>query len=318
MIEDRLRGALYGHVLGDVLGAPHEFTSVANYTGFVEHPLVSFSCGVREAWVGRPTDDSEMMMALAHAIADGEPYSERAVEEYIAWANPEPPYTPCPYLGGNTAALFLKATPSEYRERHRRLYSGREIGWSQSNGCLMRAAPLAAIDSLAAARTAAATDCALTNPHAICIAATEAYVELLWRMIRGETNVTDSLELAPSIAHLLVDAQKDAKMGRFTRSVIGNSCGWVEHALYAALWAASVDQPYQNTVDAVIRAGGDTDTNAAVAGAVAGAAVGEGSMLNETRTGVNIARIAFDERRPSRYQSVEIDAVVPRLLRLQK
>ncbi len=156
----------------------------------------------------------------------------------------------------------------------------------------MRAAPAAlARDS----DDAAARDCALTNPDPVCVAATRAYVAVARALLAG-TPANDAVEqlletaLLPCVDATIRMAVADGAAAARTRDVTGPGAGWVLHALYCAFYAITAHpMSFESGVDAVIRMGGDTDTNAAIAGALLGAAVGEQGMAAEERTGRNIA-----------------------------
>jgi hypothetical protein len=137
MDEDALRGMLWGAAIGDALGAPHEFrtgTPLRKYTGLLEFPLVRQNQwqGRRVGVVGQVSDDTEMGLALADALAAARRYdSDRVVEAYLAWANSK-----CPFMGRNTRALLHGVkTLRGYRGRYKKVVEDRPL-WasSQSNG----------------------------------------------------------------------------------------------------------------------------------------------------------------------------------------
>lgn len=86
----------------------------------------------------------------------------------------------------------------------------------------------------------------------------------------------------------LEDATAD---GPFVRKVSGKQKGWSLNALAVALHFGMRSASFREGVDAVIRLGGDTDTNGAIAGAVLGAVFGERRMLSDDITRKNVNRI---------------------------
>ncbi len=97
------------------------------------------------------------------------------------------------------------------------------------------------------------------------------------------------------------------------RDVTGLTKGWVLHAIYCAFYAIRPPVPaaYQDRIDEIIRMGGDTDTNAAIAGALLGALFGEAALRAETRTGPNLETVLTvaggEIPRPARYAARRLD-----------
>jgi ADP-ribosyl-[dinitrogen reductase] hydrolase len=343
--QNAVRGMLYGVALGDALGAPHEFKQVAmsKYTGRIAHRVeVGRRWGrPREGALGGVTDDTEMTLALSRALQRGRGTyrPDFAVAEYLAWGSSR-----CPFMGRNTRALFCRArTVEQYRARLS------EIGaTSQSNGCLMRAAPLAV---LADWESAAREDCRLTNPHPVAVEATVAYVGGLRDALEGRS-LAAIFERA--LAHRPSTAADESDSGRqmvrqvltaclaaFDRKIrpewhpqlVGDCAGWCLNALYCAFleparafyheYAPRVEKyavgTFRGTVDKIVRCGGDTDTNASIAGALMGAHLGMAAMQAEPRTAQNIAVLSecttvdSDIVRPAAYRPCAVGASADRL-----
>jgi ADP-ribosylglycohydrolase len=314
--RDRVRGMLFGAALGDALGAPHEFASgvpLRLYSGRVEFPLTvnrRFQGGKLVGGLGQVSDDTEMTIALATSIVHGGGYDRtRALRSYLDWANSR-----CPCLGRNTRALMCGVKTIEGFEVRRKAMRAKPfVQWSQSNGCLMRASPLAAIGE-ADWRAAAAQDCLLTNFHPICWESVQAYVCAARHLLAGEPpSVATKMALAETTEAAVV-AAIEAGRDQDQRDVTGAQKGWVVHALYCAFLALNDDvSTYQDRIDRIIRLGGDTDTNAAIAGALLGASLGEVAMRLEGRTGPNLGTVLGLEGdacgqilRPRRYAAAQL------------
>ncbi|HVE12203.1 MAG TPA: ADP-ribosylglycohydrolase family protein [Elusimicrobiota bacterium] len=288
--EDKLKGMLLGVALGDALGAPFErVKDQKGYTGkVVPFRHQSRYHGARDSAPGQITDDTEMTIALAGAVCAASGYSrEAAVAAYLAWAGSK-----CPFMGRNTRALFAGVkTMRGYSGRWSRLYAKTSAEtWSQSNGALMRCSPLAALPA-DRWRAEAVEDCVLTNPHAVCVGAELAYLVALRALLRGASvalAVKDAAEESK-----IPEVQKAIRAGAASeaRDIRGADKGWVLHALYAAFYGLCQPGGAQERLDAVVRLGGDTDTNAAIAGALIGAERGAASMLAEERAGPNLRQV---------------------------
>jgi len=92
------------------------------------------------------------------------------------------------------------------------------------------------------------------------------------------------------------------------------------HALYCAFYALNSPlRGFQDRIDEIVRLGGDTDTNGAIAGALLGALYGAAEMEAEERTGPNIRTLlgvdpaAGDLPRPPRYAARRLPAIADKL-----
>lgn len=290
-LADSIRGCVWGAALGDALGAPHEFSyslSLSKYTGRLQHPVVHLSRhhGRRVGLVGQFTDDTEMGLALARSLEHGSYDQRRAVLKYMEWGASKPPFA-----GRNTRALlFGIKTYAGYQSRRRRMMATPPDTWTQSNGCLMRCFPLVALGDGAA--EAAREDCAVTNPHPVCVGSVVAYVTTLVELANG-MSARDSVRAALGGAPPAVGAVVRAAFGGDGPRDVADrpTKGWVLHGLWCAYRGlAMVDKgsSFAEVVDWVVRLGGDTDTNACIAGAMAGAKVGLTGLKREPVTLENL------------------------------
>jgi ADP-ribosyl-[dinitrogen reductase] hydrolase len=288
--QSKIKGAIIGHALGDALGLPSEFPPVKQYTGeLVANRSVNRFAGTRNFVLGQVSDDTEMALALWYGILAQAPAStgstgvgrynrNKVISSYIEWAN-----SGCPCLGHNTRALFKGITTvMGYTNRARKLLTDEQ----KSNGCLMRAYPLAILG------LDPTEDCALTNPSPCCIEAVNIYCVSITQAIASHTRLSIyqhavGLAKEPEILLALEHAgNPDPKVRDITETR-----GYVAHALYCAYWGLLHFNDYQSAIDAIIthsRRGnvvGDTDTNAAIAGALLGAYYGFDVISADARTG---------------------------------
>lgn len=289
--HDRILGMLYGVALGDALGAPHEFkkqVKLDKYTGLLVHPVMQYRIfkGCTKFPPGTVSDDSEMMLALAWSIMASTGYNrERAAKEYITWAN-----SGCRFMGRNTRELFQGiSTLDGYEKRRAKKLEEPEPVQSQSNGFLMRAAPLAILPNW---EEAAAIDCVLSNFPPVCIDASRVYVGALHDVLEGRDRAAifeHACERAKT--REVIDVLMQVADGK-ERDIEAPHSGWCLHAMYVAFRALTEYRgSYQDTIDMIIRLGGDTDTNGVVSGALIGAHVGSYLMGREERTAKNIRTI---------------------------
>ncbi len=154
---------------------------------------------------------------------------------------------------------------------------------TQPNGALMRCAPVAlryALDAEQLVQQTAST-CAVTHyaPGAqwSCIVVNAAIAILL----RGGTVSIEQLASAAS------DDGAPAEMVEWMRAVPEDIAGRIEAepmightylAMQVGLWCLNCDEDLESALIRIVNAGGDTDTNAAVAGAVLGARYGASAI----------------------------------------
>jgi ADP-ribosylglycohydrolase len=135
-VLDRVEGMLLAAALADSYGAPSEFCKPAMQPIMCHRTRIpSRFQGVRYLECGQPTDDTEMTLALCHALISGSGYdADRVALAYMAWAN-DGTFA----MGRNTRALFKGVTTLKGFQS--RCCKNRTTA-CQSNGALMRCCPL--------------------------------------------------------------------------------------------------------------------------------------------------------------------------------
>ena len=262
----RAQGCLLGQLTGDALGSLVEFRSANEI-------LRKYPSGVREladggthnTIAGQPTDDSEMALLLARMLADRKTYdAEAARTAYIFWRNSGP------FDCGRTISDALR---------------GHKRPDSEANGAMMRISPLGifgANHDLRRVAEWARQDAFITHPNPVCLE-----TNALFAMA-----IADAIQNGPSAFTLYDRIVAWAKEMKVTDSVMDtvtgaaeslpadfmDQQGWVLIAFRNALWrllhAPSLEE---GVVDTVMQ-GGDTDTNAAICGALLGAVHGKDAI----------------------------------------
>lgn len=266
----RAQGCLLGQAAGDSLGGLVEFESADDIARRHPHGVRFLrDGGTFELIAGQPTDDTEMALVLARAIAARGAYDADAVREaYRAWLDSQP------FDVGHATRAALEGEP---------------LHQSEANGSLMRASPLG-IYAHALPRDAAVTlarlDSHLTHPSRVCGDAVAAFVVAVSEGIR--TGSADAAYRAcsewartsavPAVAETLARAAHQAPR------CDGNSIGWVLIALQNAFFELLHAPSLAEGVVATVHRGGDTDTNAAIAGALLGAVHGRDAIPTQWRS----------------------------------
>lgn len=286
----RAQGCLLGQLAGDALGSLVEFESeariAATYPGGVRDLADG---GTWDTIAGQPTDDSEMALMLARSILKAGGYDPAAaLDAYAHW------YQSHPFdIGGTTIAALR---PAAHSPREERLAVVAEVarGESQANGSLMRISPLGIFASKhpEAAPGWARADSALTHPNAVCREACAAFVAAIGAAIRGAT-AEEAFEAARAEAarggeEAVIEALSAARTARPARFDVNQ--GWVKIALQNAFYQLLHAPSLEEGVIATVMAGGDTDTNGAIAGALLGALHGRDAVPARFRRAVITCR----------------------------
>ncbi len=254
-----LRDAVYGAAVGDALGVPYEFGLRGE-----------FECTEMAGWLrhGQPpgtwSDDTSMMLAVCDSIRAkrGKIDVEDQRKRFLKWANLAH-YTPHgeTFDIGTTVATALSEG------------IGCQGNLSNGNGSLMRIAPLAFTNATDDEIVASS---AITHAHQVSCDACVVYVHIARDLING-TPIHEAVERnalsEPPFERL-------ASIANVPEQNI-SSGGYVIHTLEAALWCLENTSSYAECVLAAVNLGGDTDTTACVAGALAGIAYGIDAIPSE-------------------------------------
>jgi ADP-ribosylglycohydrolase/fructose-1,6-bisphosphatase/inositol monophosphatase family enzyme len=249
---DRAQACLLGQVIGDSLGSLVEFKTAEEiarlYPGAVRDLADG---GVYHTIAGQPTDDSEMALALARSlIAHKDFIPDKILEAYREWMTTRPVD-----IGTTTERGLLGLHTTE----------------SESNGSLMRVSPLGvwAAGDPARAADAARQDSALTHKNPICIEACAAYAAAIAAGVAGSSRQEmRQAALANSTGKVHEVIERARRPAEFMQQM-----GWVLIALENAFFHLG-NSEFEKALIATVGSGGDTDTNAAVCGALLGAAHG--------------------------------------------
>ena len=275
--HSRMRGVLAGTAAGDALGAGYEFGQPLE----ADIPVMMNGGGTFRWEPGEFTDDTAMAIAVAKAAAFGD-LREEATQDYLVrlWARWA---LTAPDVGVQTRNVLRGAqSAADARSAARALHM--RTGRSGGNGSLMRTAPIALAylndpDGLTEAAMAVS---ALTHydPEAgeACVIWTHA---IRHAVLTGKLDVYVGLRYLPEHRATAWNDRLMASERMAPRHFTRN--GWVVEALQAAwcsiyttLWTVpgKGSNHFKLALEAAVRGGRDTDTVAAIAGGLLGAAYG--------------------------------------------
>ncbi len=279
---DRVAGTLVGMAAGDALGAGYEFQS---------HPsgeIAMIGGGLGGFAPGEWTDDTAMAICIAEVTATGDVDVEAIGDRFLAWQRSEPAD-----IGISTAAVLRQATSGAELAAIAARYLDDHPKGAAGNGALMRTAPVALAhlgDDLAIAASARAV-AALTHADPLAADGCVLWCVAIDRAVREDRldGVRDGLALLPEERRgywedAIVEAER-----RPPRAFRPN--GFTVPALQAAHAAivqtpVPAERPAAHLADALVagvRIGDDTDTVAAIAGALLGARWGASAVPDAWR-----------------------------------
>lgn len=274
----RAHGCLLGQLAGDALGGIVEFASS-------EQIKRQYLSGVRELvdgghWntlAGQPTDDSELALILARSLVhEGRFDLPSIAQAYVAW------YKSRPFdMGSTTRQSLGKAAATRTNKDVSQVASEAASTTSQANGALMRISPLALFGYRRPSSELiewARLDARLTHAHPVCQDASAAFVLAIQIALSRSASPVEVFELSlrqakqqklDSDVIATLEAAKHGKPIDYLEHM-----GWVRIALQNAFYQLLYSESLESSIVDTIMQGGDTDTNAAIAGALLGAVHG--------------------------------------------
>ena len=277
----RAQGCLRGQLIGDSLGSLVEFQSSESIRA--EYPDTVRDLADGGAWdilAGQPTDDSELALMLARTLVRECVFEPNVVlRSYVFWLLSRPFD-----IGATISAALEAATRGRSADQRLQMAAEAANHESQANGSLMRISPLGVFAAGRPAEAArfARSDSILTHPHPVCQDACAVFTAAIATAVaqggsalacyQAAVRMADSLDVRPEVKEALAEAAEAAPRDYLVYQ------GWVliafQNAFYQLLHASDVEEG----IIATVMAGGDTDTNAAIAGALLGAVHGRQSI----------------------------------------
>ena len=274
-LRDRVLGCVLGLALGDAAGAPFEFRRAHE----IPDPAPLFEL----PWLGLPpgstTDDTAMARNLVRSLAArGEFDPDDLMARHLEWFRSGPPD-----VGTFTRRVLSRVDRGEDAfEAARAVWKERGPEVSAGNGSVMYCAPLglAYADRAEELPGVAPKLSALTHHDERCRTAALAVTLAVAALARGQSPegaVTAGLsavvdrEGGEELEYLV-------EMAGVGRRIDGPDQGFCLFTAGVGLQSLLGTGDFETEVARVVGLGGDTDTNAAVAGALLGALVGEGGL----------------------------------------
>jgi ADP-ribosyl-[dinitrogen reductase] hydrolase len=295
-LVSRARGALLGLVAGNQLGVPTE------HLGTPEAIRKAFPNGVVDlapAPKNSPyDDDAAMALLLGESLLASKGFDENDVaRRWVKWMKVDGRG-----IGITTKRALTLIDRGKDPFEAGRLTNQENPGRSAGNGSVMRCIPVALRyhddpDRLIRVSTQQA---AITHADDRCTWGAAAVNLAARELLHGNIYFIDEVmhrigDRAPrvlreAIHRVLREADSDLPIAR------PGEAGYVVHCVEIAFWFATHDRSLEEALIALAQAGGDTDTNAAVAGALLGARYGDVALpprwINQITGVQGIAQLA--------------------------
>lgn len=278
-LESRIRGAVYGALVGDALGVPVEFSQRSELDA---DPVQEMrSGGYWHQLAGTWSDDGAMLLCTAEGLVEGFS-AERLGALYVGWMNA------CHWTArgkvfdvGRTTETAL----SRIAEGASWAASGEDGEGDNGNGSLMRILPVGlrfrSVGAPAIMRYAADAS-RITHAHVRSQLACGFYSVIVAEVTK-DAALPEAIQRAlPVLAEAVAGLPDERVMfGRLLGGHLAESSkesirssGYVMHTLEAALWCALKHDSFAEAVLAAVNLGSDTDTTGCVTGGLVGALYG--------------------------------------------
>ena len=281
---DRLKGTIYGQAIGDALGLGTEGMTDEDmawkYPQGIRHYNDIFQDRHRKRWkIGDWTDDTDMMLCIANAVIKDKGVNLTSIaQNFKDWANGEPMG-----IGENTYKVLMIGDYVEHPlEVSKKVWemSGKKAA---ANGGLMRTSIVGLFPK--AVEECAVNICRLTHYDPRCVGSCVIVSELIHALVYNEKRLSyhQIVDMSRKYDERIVEFV-DLSMNTDIRALElqdEESVGYTLRTLAAALWAYWNARTFEDGLLSVVRAGGDADTNAAVACAILGAKFGFNAIPQE-------------------------------------
>ena len=287
---DRLKGTIYGQAIGDALGLGTEGMTDEDMAWKYPNGITLYSDIFqdrhRRRWkTGDWTDDTDMMLCIARAVVKDRGVNLTSIaQNFKEWAMGEPMG-----IGDTTYKVLMVA---DYVEKP---FEVSKLVWEMghrrgaANGGLMRTSVVGTFPK--AVEECAANICRLTHYDPRCVGSCVVVSKLIHSLIYENKGLSyyDMIDCAGRYDGRIAEYIDSAKLALDVRDLELQdeySVGYTLRCMSAALWAYWNAKSFEHGLLTVVRAGGDADTNAAVACAVLGAKYGYEAIPDEYKEGL--------------------------------
>lgn len=271
---DKIKGAIFGHAVGDALGVPVEFCTrdeleIKPVSDMEGHGTHDKDAGV---W----SDDTSMSLASLDSLINKLDYNE-IMDNFSAWLG-DAKYTADGDVfdvGNSTRKSILLYVG----ENLPAVECGQNSEWDNGNGSLMRMLPFALYtyyQKFANPLEVIHNASRLTHSHERSLVGCGIYACIVWELISSPSKESVYKGLMKAATLYSDSAELDAYARLFEMDFAAldvsevSSSGYIVDTLEAAVWCLLNSESYSECVLKAVNLGEDTDTVAAIVGGMAG------------------------------------------------
>ena len=292
MLKNKIKGMLYGGIVGDILGVPFEFKDRGT---FICTDMIGY--GTHNQPVGTWSDDTSMTLATIDNIIQKGTESD-LMFKFLEFRN-NGKYTPHGKVFDIGSTVVNAIDEFEYNISNGIndvSNCGQDGEYDNGNGALMRISPvITLLDKYDPSKSFDLINkyTSLTHSHPRSVIASIIYLELLQQLL--DYNKLESIENVfkitqkmyfPILPFKYVD-ELSTYNDFFNMKLLDKqyselkSSGYVVDTLFSAIWCFYYSNSFEDAVLKAVNLGGDTDTIASIAGSLAGIYYGYDSIPKE-------------------------------------
>jgi len=273
--EDRFIGCLLGLAVGDALGAPFEGQSVDAMAN--RYPAAKDLIENPPPGELQYTDDTQMTIGVAESLVACGRINERELCKRFATNY-------LPQRGYGSGARVVLEAMCEGRD-HKALAANHFPGGSFGNGAAMRVAPVGLMYRNNDKQLWKQAKLSALPTHVHPLGIEGAQVLALAVGLASATNGLDREEFFARLSNKCTSAEFSGPLGRAAKltdvrdlGLFGNGIEAAASVVTAVASFGLTPDSYEETIGNAILLGGDTDTIAAMAGAISGAYLGRSAI----------------------------------------
>lgn len=277
LLKDKFKGTLFGQAIGDALGLGTEFMTKAEVKRYYPDGLADYSQIVQDChrarWrKGDWTDDTDMTMCIVQAIIDDRELRPLSVaRNFKQWFRHVPMG-----IGRHTCNVLSIGDYTEKPEMVAEKVWEMSRKRSAANGGVMRTSVIGLLGENV--EKYAAEICRLTHADPRCVGSCAIVSLMVHSLVYKD-------EILPIETLVKIGNRYDKRIEPYLRMSWENSLdalvlddestmGYTLKTMSAGLWSLYHCSSFEDGLLAVANAGGDADTNGAVAGSLLGARFG--------------------------------------------